>query len=387
MLKKIFTFFKPGKSLNFITKSIIILITVCGIFLFVGQTKFNKNSYVKYFYRIVANFINSSTETINSWFIVDSSNIKINNKEKHSKYKLRLVAKSLDNYFQNLMLNSEKTVSSYQIEALLSGKSYNVNQKDIQKRLKHHLYKNKDILEISIYNIKGDKLSSMRYRNIPAYKLNQSIIPKLKKKDNLLVKDSTTGNMIIVSAIKRRNALTGFITQTLNPVFFTKILDFLDIKENLFYIKNYRDELVLDNYNAYQYINNKKHSVPFMLYNKLTSSSSKNIKLNIDNVNYALGMIIEDNNMAGNLLAVFFIFIIVYMAILLINIGWKNIAQLIFLKKNHKEYGQQPDNKPEEKKGNISNTMIDEIDKEITKLQKEGFKNEEDEIYADTFIK
>jgi hypothetical protein len=190
----------------------------------------------------------------------------------------------------------------------------------------------------------------------------------------------------MISAIKNNDNKIGYISQTLNPVFFTKILDFLNIKENLFYIRNADSDIVLDNYASYQFINNRKSSFSYMLYDKLTSSKEENLTISIDNVDYSLGVIVENNNAAGAAFSFLGLMLIVYLAIVLANVIWSNSATLlddikVKIFRSRKSLHSQGSVKP-----TISSKIQAEIDKELDKLKNRSIKTIKNEFYADSFI-
>jgi len=256
---------------------------------------------------------------------------------------------------------------------------------------------NSDIMEVSLWNIQGDRISSVKYRNISTYLVNRNIFSMLRDKSNILLKSSESKYLILISAVKKEGLITGYISQTLNPVFFTKILDFLNINDNLFYIKNTDNELVLDNYPAYQFINNEQ-SYSYLFYRKLTRAREENLAIAIDKVSYSLGVIIEENNAAGQLISLTSLTIIIILSLLLTNFIWNNTVHLLSsFRGNEKEIfaatpvksepGPMPSVRVTQRAVHTEDESFeDSIDREIEKLKKRAFVHDNQVLVADSFV-
>lgn len=322
-------------------KVIIVILITSSLLLFFNQKKF-ENLYGEYLPEVMSNFIDkvfhiSAFSVIRSWFEVDPSNIKVNTQEKMTTYKLELLGKSLNNYFKSLLEETDELISHYNVYQLLRGNSYEPDKPNIKNYFKKYIRNNLDILEVSLYKSDGEKLSSVKYKNIPGYTISKKIIEKLQLQDNIFIKNSVNQNLVLISAIKDRSVpkssdesseIIGIISQTINPVFFIKILDFLNINDELFYIKSPDDEYIVDNYSAYQFIQNKGLSFPYLFYQKLSQTKESKLTLNVNEVNFAIGVIVRENNMAGNFVAFICFLLLFYLGFVLVQFAWKHIRLL-----------------------------------------------------------
>ncbi len=328
--------------MNIVVKKLIkmtlVVLVTCGLLLFFGQKRFENNVYGKYVPGVLGNFIHNVFDlppfsTLRSWFRIDPSHIEINTEEKMTSYKLELLGKSLNNYFKNLLQETDKLVSHHRISELLKDGVFHVDKVQIKNQFKGYIKNNLDILEVSLYNVNGEKLTSVKYRSVPEYLISEKIIIKLKNEDNIFIKNPANQNLILISAIRdqsqaNKSKVIGLVSQTINPIFFSKILDFLSINDELFYIKSPDDEYIVDNYSSYQFIQNKSSSIPYLIYQKLSRSKESKLKLNVDKVNFSIGVIIRENNTAGNIAAFIAFILLLYLGFAIIQLIWKQIDSI-----------------------------------------------------------
>ena len=320
----------------------LVVLMTCGLFLFFGQKKFQNNVYGEYIPNVMGDFIHNVFDlppfsVVRSWFRVDPSHIEINTEEKIISYKLELLGKSLNNYFKNLLKETDKLVSHYHVYELLQDGSYLLDRVQIKSRFKNYIKGNLDILEVTLYNLDGEKLSSVKYRSVPEYLISQKIINKLKTEDNIFIKNPANQNLILISLVRDQNKngkVIGFVSQTINPIFFTKILDFLSINDELFYIKSPDDEYIVDNYSAYQFIQNKKSSFSHRIYQKLSQSKESSLKLNVDKVHFSIGVIVRENNTVGNTAAFLCFLFLLYLGFSIVQLIWKQIEAIKLARKS-----------------------------------------------------
>ena len=324
-------------------KGLIITLIALSIYLFISYKKISTHIQANYYSKIMIRFIdqfnnNNHITFIKDWFHVNPSNIKVNQEEKMIQYKLRILCKGLNNYFANFTKNTENILNNSNITDFLNQNSHSKKKNEINSLLKTYLINHKDLLEVSLFKTDGKKLATVKYQNIQEYLLHPNILKTLENKNSLLIKSKSKKHLIVISKVKENNQTTIFISQTLDNSFFTKILDYLEINQDLFYLKNINNEVIVDNYEAYEFIRNKQYSIPFLLYQKLTSVSNQSIKLKIKNTEYTLGAIIEKNNSLGNLLAILSLFFFFYLALLLFNFISCQISTIIHKSKKQKFY-------------------------------------------------
>lgn len=309
------------------------IVLVFGLYLFLSQKIFLDNLFGQQTFRVFQNFVSEITThgpfaIVRHWFQTDPSRLPLSQEEELTRYQLRILGRSLDNYFKSILTSTDTLIQKESLIPLFEmGRSADPSQ-DVRGALREYLQGNLDLMEISLYNPQGAKLHSVRYRTAGDYLLSPKVIEQLRIKDNILLKHSASPNLVLVSAVKKEGQLIGLVSQTLNPVFFTKILDFLNINQRLFYIKNNDQELVVDNYGAYQHLTQRLNSFSYQFYRKLTTSRESNMILKIDNVDYAIGVIIEENNMAGNILSLLALTLVVYLGIFLMSLIWRHSAAI-----------------------------------------------------------
>ena len=355
-------------------KAALTFVIVIGLFLVIHQKFVKDKTQGIRFSNVIDRFLESATDAgpigwIRGWFEVNPSNIAVSKQEELTSYKLQILSKSLNNYFQSLLADTQDLISTSSISDILhESDGHNADTVKIKSLLKKYLKNNLDIAEVSLYSSKGEKLTSVKYRSVKNYLISKKLIDRLHRQDNVLVKNGANKQLVLISAIRNNKTLMGVVTQTLNPVFFTKILDFLNINDNLFYIKNPDNELVIDNYSAYAYLNESKMSFPYLFYRKLTKSRESMLSLNIDNVNYAIGVIIDENNLLGNMLAFLFFIAVIYIGIFFVSIMWKNSDQI----KKKIGLGHSLAQNPIAKEKNKDKIALhDEIEAEIKRIKTE----------------
>ena len=333
-------------------KAFVIVMLTLGIYLYFGQYK-NHNPYANRYSTLITHFIddislNTPLIPILKWFDVDPSHIEINKHETMIRYKLKILAKSLNNYFSSLSQNTTSTINKPTVARFITGQYYDGHK--TYDLLKRYLKNNKDVLEISLFKPNGQKLSTVRYQNTPEYTLHPKLLKTLNHVDTTFVKSDHEGTLIHVSKIKHGNQVIGIVTQTISQSFFTKILDHLEISGRLFYLKNASEEVIVDNYDAYQIAHTKhKQSIPYLFYKHLTSLKTHSISLGIEQTKYTLGVIIEENNTFGNLMALLSLLLFLYLAMLLLSAAaaksmaiLKDIKQKRFYRSKRHQHQSNP---------------------------------------------
>jgi hypothetical protein len=315
-----------------IALGVFALLVVAGLLAFVSQPAVREGLFGAHAWKVVANLLDEGTQkgplsVVSAWWNPDTSQIQLSRAEAMSRYQLRLVARSLDNFFRLLLTDTVKVVDHEVFRAMLSEGAHDPFQES-HAILKEYLQGNLDVMEISVWTRGGVRVSSMRYKSSPEYLLSPNLLARLDQRDNVLLKHSSTPNLVLVSAIRRKGKVVGAVSQTLSPLFFTKILDFLGVNQHVFYLRNREGDLVVDNYGASQFVARRESGPSYAFYRKFTTAKETSLTLKIDQVDYDLGVIVEKNNLAGHLLAFGILLLCVYLALLIVQLLWKHAGRL-----------------------------------------------------------
>ncbi len=286
-------------------------------------------------------------DSLKTWF---SPKVKETTEEKLSQYKLTILSKNIDLYFKNLLIETQEQIANENLLNFIKNSNNYYNYYKIKRDLQKYLEHNADVLEFSLYNKLGSKLISLKYKNISDYLIGENIVKHVEKKNNVLLKHKNSKNLVLVSAVKNNGSVVMFATQTINPVFFTRILDRLEISDQLFYLKDSDDFVVLDNFEYIEYQKtiedvNEKNKLAEGFYKSLVQLKEKSITIDFDNIQYSLGTVVERNNIWGNVISLLSFLIILYIAQLIMR--WlfsacksiKNKIQAIGMKRHkHKAW-------------------------------------------------
>lgn len=315
-----------------IALGVFALLMAAGLLAFVSQPAVREGLFGAHAWKVVSNLLDEGTQkgplsVVSSWWSPDSSQLQLSREEAMSRYQLRLVARSLDNFFRLLLTDTVKVVDHEVFRALLSEGGHDPFQES-HAVLKGYLQDNLDVMEVSVWTREGVRVSSMRYKSASEYLLSPNLLARLDQRDNVLLKHSSTPNLVLISAIRRKGKVVGAVSQTLSPLFFTKILDFLGVNQHVFYLRNREGDLVVDNYGASQFVARRESGPSYAFYRKFTTAKETSLTLKIDQVDYDLGVIVEKNNLAGHLLAFGFLLLCVYLALLLVQLLWRHAGRL-----------------------------------------------------------
>ncbi|HBE02046.1 MAG: hypothetical protein A2096_01480 [Spirochaetes bacterium GWF1_41_5] len=313
-----------------IIKTITVIILSAALMLFFSQTKIIDNAWGRQVSSLFGNFFSTLSTTapamlIRGWFGIDASGLKISSREELVTYQLTILSRSLKNYFSSLLKNTNRLLENRLFRELKEVKLYSQTVDRFNMLLMQYIRNNPDITEMSLFDKDGSKITSIKYKTTVSYSLHPDLLAKLSAKDTLLIRNPENGYLVLVSAIREQNRVIGFISQSINPVFFSKIIDFLHINKNLFYIKNSENSVVVDNFDIYKKVNNADIGYSFLFYRNLTSPEEQEFKIKIDNIDYGIGMIIEKNNLAGDIAVLLILIGIVYLAFVIINVLIRNI--------------------------------------------------------------
>lgn len=321
---------------NLLRRTALVLAVVIlagGILAFFAQGPVRETLFGSHAWKIVGNFMGEATTggplaLVKAWFAPDNSAIPLSRDEEMTRYQLRLVARSLDNFFRSLLEQTQNLVDRSPVMQTLTGGHAIDPLQEVKEGMRQYLQDNLDVMEISLWGLDGQKMAGIRYKQAPEYTLAPQILNRLDNKDNVLLRHSASANLVLVSAVRNKGRVVGAVSQTLNPIFFTKILDFLGVNQKIFYLRNREGDLVVDNYGAYQHLGRKLDSASFTFYRKFTTAKESNLSLKIDNVDYDLGVILEKNNLAGHLLAFLALLACVYLSLLAVQTLSKHLAKL-----------------------------------------------------------
>ncbi len=324
-----------NKKTIFFTKIFLSLSLILLFFFFLTRKNFYDHSYNNYLGKILYNFgqnvqQNYLVKQVTNWF---NPTINESTQDSFINYKLVIVLKYLDNFFQDLLKDTQKNILDENIHNLkktvISTKYY----ENFKKNLKDYLTSNKDLLEVSLYEESGEKLIGIKYKNIGNYTITPSLIKELEKKNNLLLKHQNNANLILLSLVKDKKKPFLIISQTINHNFFPRILDELEVSDNLFYFKDSRNFVVLDNYNSHAYKEEKNNSSAYKFYQAFTEAKDVNLAVNINKVDFSLGVVVDKNNFLGNALAL--LILVAFFALSFIFFDWL-IQEVLFRNKQKK---------------------------------------------------
>jgi len=346
------------------------LVLAGGLLAVFSQPALRESLFGAHAWRIVGNLLDEGTQKgplamVNAWWSPDTSQIPLSREESLSRYQLRLVARSLDNFFRLLLTDTVKLVDHEVFRALLAEGGHDPFQES-HGLLKEYLQDNLDVMEVSVWTRDGVRISSMRYKSAPEYLISPNLLARLDQRDNVLIKHSSSPNLVLVSAIRRKGKVVGAVSQTLSPLFFTKILDFLGVNQHVFYLRNREGDLVVDNYGASQFVARRESGPSYAFYRKFTTAKETSLTLKIDQVDYDLGVIVEKNNLAGHLLALGLLMLCIYLALLLVQLLWKHVGRLA---KAAWEARRAPDRAERPTPAILSPAAHDALEEELARLR------------------
>lgn len=312
-----------------------VLLVVFSFYFFFNQPEVKKLPVVNFASQLIGDFFddvssNRAVRLLASVFNPNLSAVKINGEDMVD-YKLQLVSKGLKTYFQNFLEGTNQFLLKDTLKYSFSS-NFKTSSEAIKGHFKDYMQNNKDILEVSFFNPRGVKILGVKYSQVKEYSLSPFLVDILKHKDNALIRGASNGEIVLVSSVKDKNGnLQGFISQTLNPSFFVKILDFLNVgHENLFYMKTTSDSVVVDNFKAYSFAREKEDAnYLFQAYKELRFSKEKTVQVNTDGVEYSVGMIVDKNSLFGNILSFVFLIFIVYISVYLISLFNAHFLRLL----------------------------------------------------------
>lgn len=331
----------PRKSRRFLERGLKLgstFVVLLGMILFVSQPWVQEKMGGSYFWKVTSNFIYSLTESapirkVMEWTVVDPTNLRMNTREELVRYKLQMLSKSLNNYFESLLLETDKLVSTASISSMLIARSVPTAEKrsTVRRSFKQYLSDNSDVVEVSLFDAKGNRLSSVKYKGLQDYALAPEVLKYFSNCDNLVVKGPNSKDLVIVSSVRNKNVLIGFVCQTVSSYFFTKILDFLNINQNLFYIRGPGDTTLVDNQEVYSYLNDgKKFSYSYLFYERLTKPTETSLDVNIDKVDYSVGMVLPKNNLLGHFMGLVILLIMLQIASVAVGILFRSVQGMLF---------------------------------------------------------
>ncbi len=294
------------KRIGLLVKVFLSLVFTLLFFVFITRSYSGEGTYKNSFSKIISNFGGELkgfpvVKEVGNWFYP-----KFNESQTSSfiRYKLVVVLKYLDNYFKDILTDTQEKILDNNIQNL---KKTTVNvsyYNKFKENLKKYLVDNKDILEISLYEEDGEKLIGVKYKKINGYKITKELIEQLKVKNNLLLKHQNSSNLILLSMVKFEGKPFIIVSQTIHQNFFSRILDELEVSDNLFYFKDSKDFVILDNYRAYSYKEEKKEkNASYGFYKTFVQAKDVNLKINLSSVDYSLGVVVNKNSFWGNVLA------------------------------------------------------------------------------------
>ncbi len=325
--------------LAFSSKLGIIFIASFLIFYWLTHNTFKQNELLKQTSRVTNNFIKSWESklppALNELFYTE---LKPTQQEELLNYKLTMVSKSLDQYFKNLLLKTQEQIANdYLLTFFQSNRNY-YNQYKVKRDLQKHLEQNRDLLEFSIYKLDGSRVVSLKHKNIPDYYISSKILGQVKSKKNLLLKHKNSANLVLLSSVTYHDEQVLVISQTINPVFFTRILSYLEASKELFYLKDSDDFIIVDNYDAKSFyaIQKSKPTATsdhrfISLYETFVGLHEKTIKIDLDKVEYSLGMVVERNNIWGNIFSVITLVFIIFISKVAIDAIYRGLHSLFSL--------------------------------------------------------
>ena len=321
---------------RFLFYPILIIMITFGFILFFSQPKFQSNDNNIENPSILNSFFNSFHSSfparfVKGWFNIDSSEIKMTVQEKVIENNLISLKRHINLYFESLLKETQKFINTPIIYNIVQNKK-SYNGSTIQVVLEDYLRNNLDLIEVGLFSVTENgiqKIFRTKYKQIKSYQISDKIIQKLSFKNNILIKNSLNNQLVLVSAIKKNQELTGFITQTINTIFFTKILDFLGLNKNLFFLKTQEGNVIVDNYKTYKYYKDSDQKNTLSLFYKpLFEKKMQESVIKIDNINYRVGTIIKKNNMLGNTIAILLLCLLLYFAIVITTFFIKNISSI-----------------------------------------------------------
>ena len=312
---------------------IAIVATVLTISLFkIVEKKKDENL----FYQVIHNFgqtviYSGPLGFIYDWFETGIEDVRISSKEELLQYQLRLFSKGLNLYFKNLLVQTEELAGSLLQNDILTLFTEKQPVQYIEKRylneIKDYLTANKDVISAYFYDLEGNSIAGAKYKNVGKIEIDKKLVKRILKEDNVLVKHNSY--VLLLSTINYKKEKVGLFCQILDANFFSKILDEFEIAHNLFYLKN-GEVVLLSNYDQYQYLKSENFNLAHFVYNTLTKKNEKNISLNINNLKYEIGVLVETNNIFGHIIVLFFFFLIFSGVLFMIKSIWDLIVNNLF---------------------------------------------------------
>ena len=341
---------KIKKTLSFLLKATFTLLITISIYLFFSQEGLRGNHDSKSYSKVLNYFVENITHKgfigwIKNLGNADASKVSVHREEQVIRYKLKMLSKSLNSYFLNLSQGTEFFVNENALARFILKKSYTHEKQALSALLKKYLKDNKELLEISLFNKIGEKVSSIKYKHVADYSLDAGLLKSVENQRSTLIRNKINGNLVVLSKIEAQDGnLIGYIAQTISATFFTKLLDHLEINQNLFYLKNSHNEIIVDNYKTYELIKKDQYNMSKFFYKKLTKLYTNNININVQDTRYSLGVIIEKKNAFGNLVAILSLLAMLYCSMMIVKIFSKHFLNLIgqskqetFYKKKRKQ--------------------------------------------------
>lgn len=298
-----------------------------GFLFYFNHNKFDQDSPLELFSNLTQGFVRHFKEVPVVTQTLDLFDYQVTGQEEEfTEYKLTVVSKSLGQYFSLLLEETQELLHRKNIsQIVLSGGKWG-SWEGTKGVLQGYLARHVDVMEFSVYSDSGEKVIGAKYQSIPNYELSVDVRRKAIQGKNILFRHKQSRNLILLSSIVVEGSPAFFVTQTLHPVFFSRILDYLEIDKELFYIKS-GSSVMIDNSNAVKWSENltnaqgKTKSSLAGFYSKLVSSEERVIELNTDTIDYRLGTVVKRNNAWGNmfvliLISLFFVINFYFLSVL-----------------------------------------------------------------------
>ena len=320
----------------------LLLIMIIGLFFFINFIKvINKTD--NNFYSVFRNFSSEifskgPTGFLYDWFTIKKGDAVFSEKEEMISYQLRLLTKMLNGYFKNLLLRTDKLVAKFKnndfITFIKKGKfSGQYYYKEIRTNIKDYLLRNKDVIASYLFTLNGQVVTGAKYKKVKPIQLDQKMILETVSNKNILLKYDKY--VLLLSSINYKNQPTSIFCQLLNPIFFSQILANLEISDNIFYLKNQNNEIVIHNYESQKYINaNKNKVISDLFYRSFTKNKENELAIKINKMDFKISSIIRENNFWGYTISLLFFIMMLLASIYLVNFSFSFIKKLIIKKKN-----------------------------------------------------
>lgn len=281
-------------------------------FLFI-RLKTTENTTGNYFSKVLSNFQQNFedslySKSIKKWF---NPELKSDSQEQLNTFKLTILAKTINTYFNTLLVDTQNNIVTDNLHSFISEKT-TPSLKQLKKEISQHILNNPELREVSTYDLEGNKIFGIKFKNTPNYVFSKDVMNDLIKSKNLLLKQGQDNNLILLSLIEDKEKKPFMIvSQSIHHSFFDRVLKHLGIADNVFYLKDSENFVLFDNQGSTQ-------SAPiesgfsYRVFKTLTQAEESNLKVNLNDVSYSIGTIVQKNNVWGNVAAlVFFLFIFV----------------------------------------------------------------------------